>query len=296
MVCRLLIARWSVDWIVDCCELVSTLRSKLHTRLRMFPAAGLYHYGGRPGRRKPRPPAPRPGWARHADRQRQPYHAPQPDGRSHGLADPGREQPSRKLWRRSPARVFGVESHRRERDLAAIRQQLDELIRPDGACPIHELELETIMPFSARPTAPYRMDLALTYRCNNDCAHCYNARERQFPGADARNSGSGSSTELWELGVPHIVFTGGEPTLRDDLPELIAPCRGERADHRPEHQRPPPVGHGLRRAAGGGRAGPCPDHGRIVQRARSTIRWCGRKVHTAQTIAGLKNALASRCT
>ena len=26
----------------------------------------------------------------------------------------------------------------------------------------------------------------------------------------------------WELGIPHIVFTGGEPTLRDDLPELIA--------------------------------------------------------------------------
>ena len=25
-----------------------------------------------------------------------------------------------------------------------------------------------------------------------------------------------------ELGIPHIVFTGGEPTLRDDLPELIA--------------------------------------------------------------------------
>ena len=25
-----------------------------------------------------------------------------------------------------------------------------------------------------------------------------------------------------ELGVPHIVFTGGEATLRDDLPELIA--------------------------------------------------------------------------
>jgi radical SAM protein with 4Fe4S-binding SPASM domain len=27
---------------------------------------------------------------------------------------------------------------------------------------------------------------------------------------------------LWEIGVPHIVFTGGEPTLRDDLPDLIA--------------------------------------------------------------------------
>jgi radical SAM protein with 4Fe4S-binding SPASM domain len=28
--------------------------------------------------------------------------------------------------------------------------------------------------------------------------------------------------KLWEIGVPHIVFTGGEPTQRKDLPELIA--------------------------------------------------------------------------
>ena len=27
---------------------------------------------------------------------------------------------------------------------------------------------------------------------------------------------------LWQIGIPHIVFTGGEPTLREDLPELIA--------------------------------------------------------------------------
>ena len=26
----------------------------------------------------------------------------------------------------------------------------------------------------------------------------------------------------WQAGIPHVVFTGGEPTLRDDLPELIA--------------------------------------------------------------------------
>jgi len=26
----------------------------------------------------------------------------------------------------------------------------------------------------------------------------------------------------WEMGVPHIIFTGGEPTLCEDLPELIA--------------------------------------------------------------------------
>ena len=34
-------------------------------------------------------------------------------------------------------------------------------------------------------------------------------------------NGSRSLDHLWAIGIPHIVFTGGEPTLREDLPELI---------------------------------------------------------------------------
>lgn len=106
-------------------------------------------------------------------------------------------------------------------DLTAFHHQFDELLHPDGACPVHDLELETVMPFSARPSAPYRMDLAVTYRCNNDCAHCYNARERDFPELSTKDW-KRVIDRTWELGIPHIVFTGGEPTMRADLPELIA--------------------------------------------------------------------------
>ena len=105
-------------------------------------------------------------------------------------------------------------------DLSDFQVQLSELLRPDGACPVHELDLDTVMPFSARPSAPYRMDLAITYRCNNDCAHCYNARERNFPELST-DQWKSTLDKLWDLGVPHIVFTGGEATLRNDLPELI---------------------------------------------------------------------------
>jgi radical SAM protein with 4Fe4S-binding SPASM domain len=116
---------------------------------------------------------------------------------------------------------YAVSRRQAREDLSTINLQLSELLRPNGACPIHELGLETSMPFSARPSAPYRMDLALTYRCNNDCAHCYNDRPRDFYELETPYWKLILDI-LWKLGVPHIVFTGGEATLRHDLPELIA--------------------------------------------------------------------------
>jgi radical SAM protein with 4Fe4S-binding SPASM domain len=118
-------------------------------------------------------------------------------------------------------RRYNVSAAQARSDLQVINHQLSELIRPDGACPIHDLELETVAPFSAKPSAPYRMDLAITYRCNNDCAHCYNARTRNFPELST-DEWKRVLDKVWQLGIPHVVFTGGEPTLRNDLPQLIA--------------------------------------------------------------------------
>lgn len=116
---------------------------------------------------------------------------------------------------------FRVGKDQARLDLQTIRHQLAELSHPHGACPIHELELEVSSPFSHPPSAPYRMDLALTYGCNCDCAHCYNARARDYPELDTE-SWRAILDRLWDVGVPHICFTGGEATLRGDLPELIA--------------------------------------------------------------------------
>ncbi len=122
---------------------------------------------------------------------------------------------------RAITKTYHVSLDQAKADFRQIATQLDELIRPDGVCPIHELEIDMIPPFSARPSAPYRMDLALTYRCNNDCAHCYNARSRSYPELTTEQWKQ-ILDRLWELGIPHVVFTGGEPTLRSDLPELVA--------------------------------------------------------------------------
>jgi radical SAM protein with 4Fe4S-binding SPASM domain len=106
-------------------------------------------------------------------------------------------------------------------DYDQLCADLQELVRPEGACPVCDLNVELTAPFSDRPTAPYRMDLALTYRCNNDCAHCYNVSARDDPELSTQEW-QRILDRLWQIGVPHIVFTGGEPTLRTDLPELIA--------------------------------------------------------------------------
>jgi hypothetical protein len=111
-------------------------------------------------------------------------------------------------------------------DYHQMEGQVHELISPNGACPICELELDTITPFSVRPSAPYRMDLAITYRCNNNCAHCYNARPRQYPELDT-GRWKQILDKLWDAGIPHVVFTGGEPTQRPDLAQLVAYAEGK---------------------------------------------------------------------
>jgi radical SAM protein with 4Fe4S-binding SPASM domain len=186
---------------------------------------------------------------------------------------------------------YRVKPSQARSDLLTLRHQLSELIRPDGACPIHDLELEINMPFSARPSAPYRMDLAVTYRCNNDCGHCYNARERDFP---ELTTGQWFKIldELLELGVPHIVFTGGEPTLRNDLPELIhhAETNGQITGLNTNARRLADEKY-LRQLIEVGL-----DHVQI------TVESCDEHIHDQmvrakgafkQTIRGLKNALAS---
>ncbi len=118
-------------------------------------------------------------------------------------------------------RKYHVPNSDAKKDYQLFSEQLEELLKPNGACPICELDLETTAPFSAKPSAPYRMDLALTYRCNNDCQHCYNARSRRFPEME-QAAWEQIIDKVWSLRIPHIVFTGGEPTLYPHLPALIA--------------------------------------------------------------------------
>lgn len=104
-------------------------------------------------------------------------------------------------------------------DYHEVRRQLIEFIHGDK-------EVVDVIG-SDRPTfgsddfpAPYRMDLILTYRCQNRCAHCYNEpRElKELSLVEWKQV----ITRTWQLGIPQVVFTGGEPTLVQGLDELVA--------------------------------------------------------------------------
>ncbi len=63
----------------------------------------------------------------------------------------------------------------------------------------------------------------ITRRCNLKCVHCYaHARDMFFDNELSTREGFAIIDDLAEFGVPVILFSGGEPLVRKDLPELAA--------------------------------------------------------------------------
>ncbi len=61
----------------------------------------------------------------------------------------------------------------------------------------------------------------ITRRCNLKCVHCYaHAKNIPFDNELSTTEGKFLIDDLSEFGVPVILFSGGEPLVRKDLPEL----------------------------------------------------------------------------
>ncbi|MFO8080948.1 MAG: radical SAM protein [Armatimonadota bacterium] len=119
------------------------------------------------------------------------------------------------------ARFGGVRDFALEAEYDRIRTAILKLSRPSERCRVCEAGIPQPEPLSIRAQAPLKADLALSYACNNDCAHCYNEPERRGLPSLRTEEWREVLDRLWEIGVPYVIFTGGEATLREDLPELV---------------------------------------------------------------------------
>lgn len=116
-----------------------------------------------------------------------------------------------------------------------FRNDLDKMLRAlvaiaRGQEPEEPIGALSIFDYAPHMRAPHRMDLMVSamtdekgaWHCNQRCVHCYAAGQ---PLAGAREL----STDEWKkiidrcrkACVAQLTFTGGEPTLRKDLPELV---------------------------------------------------------------------------
>jgi hypothetical protein len=99
--------------------------------------------------------------------------------------------------------------------------QIQTLISTPDLDPVSFLDFDQTSLHSAELTAPLRLDCALTYRLpsNTQAEYAPTKRVNRELNTDEWKI---ILEKAWSAGIPHITFTGGEATLRDDLPELIA--------------------------------------------------------------------------
>jgi hypothetical protein len=105
-------------------------------------------------------------------------------------------------------------------DSAKLNARIDTLIHEQDLDPVTFLDFDEQSPFSEDLAAPLRLDCALTYQ--------YPAKETLGLTPTDRVKAELTTQEwktvlekAWQIGIPHVIFTGGEPTLRSDLLDLI---------------------------------------------------------------------------
>ena len=118
-----------------------------------------------------------------------------------------------------------------EADIETIYTTIRQIAyREEVTTDVHYMSIGDYAPYMQ---APHRMDLMVSamtrkgsWHCNQKCVHCYAAGQTLSDEDEL-------STEDWKrildkcrsAWIPQVTFTGGEPTMREDLFELIRHAR-----------------------------------------------------------------------
>ena len=125
-------------------------------------------------------------------------------------------------------KTAGIIAARYEIDRSAARQDFIEisnkvmtLLEVPDLDPVSFLEFSREDPYSGKPSAPYRLDCAITYQLPLQSTSEL-APVRRVDRELTTEEWLSIIDRSWKAGIPHLIFTGGEPTLRDDLITLIS--------------------------------------------------------------------------
>ena len=116
-----------------------------------------------------------------------------------------------------------------------IELDLDEILDvvftvARGDVPKAHIERLSLRAYAKHMTSPHRMDLMVSamtdtkgaWKCNQKCTFCYAAGQKMSSAKElSTHEWKRIIDKLWAARVPMVTFTGGEPTLRDDLAELV---------------------------------------------------------------------------
>ena len=99
-----------------------------------------------------------------------------------------------------------------------------------GGDPKMEIEKLSIRAYGKNMTAPHRMDLMVSamtdeagrWQCNQKCVFCYAAGQKMATTKELTTQQWKQAIDRLEAArVPMVTFTGGEPTQRGDIAELV---------------------------------------------------------------------------
>jgi radical SAM protein with 4Fe4S-binding SPASM domain len=120
------------------------------------------------------------------------------------------------------AAEYDVPPERVAADLRKLLGTLSGLLQEDWS----RAEAVRFTPFGSHEIKyPVLSEIALTYRCQHKCPFCYAdapGRGRQTPEMTAEQVCRVLDRIRHEAHVPTVSFTGGEPTLRRELPDFVA--------------------------------------------------------------------------
>jgi organic radical activating enzyme len=122
---------------------------------------------------------------------------------------------------RAIASRYRVSRRQALQDFQNFTDRIQTLVYTPDLDPVTYLDFERVTPHAQELTAPLRLDCALTYRLAVGSSSQLVPEKRVTRELDTAEWQT-ILDKAWSFGIPHVTFTGGEPTLRDDLPDLIA--------------------------------------------------------------------------